>query len=247
MDTRNEGLDVWTQRTLETLEPEPGWQPNVSTGLAKFRDGRKASKPPARWPLMIAAAALLFLALPMAGGARGLAQRCIQACVQLLSRSTTAPPASAPATVSQPFIEASARRLAPDFAFDDVLGRPVRSSSFKGQVVLLNFWATWCPPCKVEIPWFAGFATGDASRGLSVVGVAMDEDGVAPVRAFVEAKHVPYAVGLGDDQIGRAFGGVDNLPTTFLLDRQGRIAGRFVGLTSQADYRAAIDRLLAER
>jgi cytochrome c biogenesis protein CcmG/thiol:disulfide interchange protein DsbE len=247
MDTRNEELDVWTQRTLETLDPEPGWQPSVSTGLAKFRAGRKASKPQVRWPLMIAAAALLFLSLPMAGGARGLAQRCIQACVQLLSRSTATPPAIEPATASQPFIEVSARRPAPDFAFDDVLGRPVRSSSFKGQIVLLNFWATWCPPCKVEMPWFADFATRDASRGLGVVGIAMDEDGVAPVRAFVEAKGVPYAVGLGNDQIGRAFGGVENLPTTFLLDRRGRIAGRFVGLTSQAEYQSAIDRLLAER
>lgn len=122
------------------------------------------------------------------------------------------------------------RNLAPDFTLNDANGATVHLSDYKGKVVLLDFWATWCGPCKVEIPWFIEFEQQFKNRGFAVLGVSMDEGGWADVKPYIEKRKINYRILLGDDKVGDAYGGVDSLPTTFLIDRDGRIAHKHEGI-----------------
>ena len=122
------------------------------------------------------------------------------------------------------------RKTAPDFALKDSNGQTVHLSDYKGKVVLLDFWATWCGPCKIEIPWFMEFEQQYKDRGFAVLGVSMDEDGWSQVKPYIQNMKINYRVVLGDEQVSDLYGGLDSLPTTLLLDRQGKIASVHVGL-----------------
>ena len=136
-------------------------------------------------------------------------------------------------------------KAAPDFRLESSTGARVRLSDFEGKVVLLNFWATWCGPCKTEIPWFMEFRNEFAARGFEVVGVAMDDEGWGVVRPFIAAQKMNYAVLLGNETISALYGEVEALPTTFLIGRNGRIAAIHRGLIDKAKFRAEILQLLA--
>jgi cytochrome c biogenesis protein CcmG/thiol:disulfide interchange protein DsbE len=123
----------------------------------------------------------------------------------------------------------------------------VSLSDYKGKVVLLNFWATWCGPCKVEIPWFVEFEQKYKDRGFAVVGVSMDEDGWEVVRPYLEKTRVNYRVVIGDDKVAQDFGGVESLPTTFILDKAGKTVSTHIGLVSKSDYENEIVALLDGR
>ena len=138
----------------------------------------------------------------------------------------------------------SAAKTAPPFKLKDADGRTVSLAEYKGKVVLLNFWATWCGPCKVEIPWFMQFEQQYKDRGLVVLGVAMDEEGWSAVKPYISERKINYRILLGDDNVAQAYGGVDSLPTTFVIDREGRIVGRHVGLVSKSDYEDEIKEAL---
>ena len=138
----------------------------------------------------------------------------------------------------------SARQQAPEFALKDADGRTVTLADYKGKVVLLNFWATWCGPCKIEIPWFADFEQKYKDRGFAVLGVAMDEEGWEVVKPYLAESKVNYRVILGNDTVAGLYGGVESLPTTFVLDRDGKIASTHVGLVSKSDYENEIMQLL---
>lgn len=138
----------------------------------------------------------------------------------------------------------SQRRKAPDFALRDADGKLVRLSDYRGKVVLLNFWATWCGPCKLEIPWFIEFERQHKHRGFAVLGVSMDEDGWEVVKPYIRRFGVNYRILMGDDTVAQLYGGVDALPTTFLIDREGRIASVHVGLVSKSRYERDLAELL---
>lgn len=134
---------------------------------------------------------------------------------------------------------------APDFTLTDATGATVKLSDQKGKVVLLNFWATWCGPCKVEIPWFMSFQQQYKDRNFTVLGVAFDDDGWTAVKPYIAEHKINYRVLVGNDALDKAYGGVESLPTTFLIGRDGRIASKHVGLVSKATYQEEISRLLA--
>jgi cytochrome c biogenesis protein CcmG/thiol:disulfide interchange protein DsbE len=136
------------------------------------------------------------------------------------------------------------RKPAPDFMLTDAKGASIKLPDYKGRVVLLNFWATWCGPCEIEIPWFVEFQNKYKDRGFAVLGVSMDEDGWRAVKPFLREQAVNYRVVLGDGPVARMYGGVESLPTTFLIDREGRIAAEHVGLAGKSTYEGQILRLL---
>ena len=139
----------------------------------------------------------------------------------------------------------SDRKTAPDFSLKDVNGRPVKLTDYRGKVVLLNFWATWCGPCKIEIPWFMEFEQKFKDQGFAVLGVSMDEDGWEAVKPYISEKKINYRVVLGDDSVGNLYGGIASLPTTFLIDRDGAVAATHVGLVGKNDYKSEIEKLIA--
>jgi peroxiredoxin len=136
------------------------------------------------------------------------------------------------------------RKEAPDFALKDADGKVVHLSDYKGKVVLLDFWATWCGPCKVEIPWFMEMQRKNKDKGFEVLGVAMDDEGWEAVKPFLADLGVNYRVVIGNDSTAGMYGGVEALPTTFLIDRGGRIAAVHVGLTSKKTFEDGVEELL---
>jgi cytochrome c biogenesis protein CcmG/thiol:disulfide interchange protein DsbE len=136
------------------------------------------------------------------------------------------------------------RKVASPFSLKDGDGRTVSLADYKGKVVLLNFWATWCGPCKIEIPWFADFEQKYKDRGFAVLGVAMDDEGWEVVKPYVSQNKINYRILLGNDDLAAKYGGVDSLPTTFIIDQDGRIASTHVGLVSKSEYEDEIVKLL---
>src|SRR5580692_10666381 len=136
------------------------------------------------------------------------------------------------------------QRQTPDFALKDSTGKTVQLSDYHGKVVLLNFWATWCGPCKIEIPWFMEFQREFKDRDFVVLGVSMDEDGWDSVRPYMKDHQFNYRVVVGNDDVGKLFGEIDDLPTTFLIDRDGHVAQKHVGLVGKNTYQDEIGELL---
>jgi thiol-disulfide isomerase/thioredoxin len=137
------------------------------------------------------------------------------------------------------------RKPAPDFQLKDADGKIVRLSDYKGKVVLLDFWATWCGPCKIEIPWFIEFERAYKDKGFAVIGVAMDEEGWTVVKPFVTDLAINYRIVQGSEETAQLYGGVEALPTTFLVDREGKIAATHVGLHDKDEFENGIKELLA--
>jgi peroxiredoxin len=158
---------------------------------------------------------------------------------------------SAAAAGGQPVVRAALqpardRKPAPAFALKDSSGKTVTLNDFRGKVVLLDFWATWCHGCKLEIPWFSEFEQKYHAKGLAVVGVSMDEGGWSVVKPFLAETHVPYRMLLGDDATAKRYG-IGSLPDTFLIDRDGRLAAAYKeGLVDKGDVDANIQAILSE-
>ena len=142
----------------------------------------------------------------------------------------------------------SDRHDAPDFTLKDADGKIVHLSDYKGKVVLLDFWATWCGPCRVEIPWFIDLQRKNKDKGFEVLGVSMDDNGWEDVKPFVAEMKINYRVVIGDDKTSDKYGGVDSLPTTFLIDKQGKIAAIHVGLDAgRKEFEDGVQELLQEK
>ncbi len=140
---------------------------------------------------------------------------------------------------------ASARKAAPDFTLTDAKGETVKLSDYRGKVVLLDFWATWCHGCKTEIPWYMEFEGKYKDKGLAVIGVSMDADGWKSVKPFVAEKKMNYAVVIGNDSLAKEYD-VTNMPVTLLIDRDGKIADAHAGLVDKAAWEREIQMLLGK-
>lgn len=137
---------------------------------------------------------------------------------------------------------APAPDLAPDFTRTSVNGTAVHLADYRGRVVLLNFWATWCGPCLKEIPTFVAWQESFGATKLQVIGVSMDDE-AAPVRRFLKKTPLDYPVVMGDVALATEFGGVLGLPTSYLIDTEGRIVSRYVGETDLKAVEAKIREL----
>lgn len=140
----------------------------------------------------------------------------------------------------------SANVVAPAFAVTTLDGRTVSLESLRGQVVLVNFWATWCPPCRVEMPGFQQVYEARRDRGFTIVGVATDIGGSSTVRRFTAERGITYPIAMANGEVVRGFGNPNMLPTSFLIDRQGRIRHEVRGIFASVALSQAVDRLLAE-
>ncbi len=171
---------------------------------------------------------------------------------------STVQAAGAPALLSSPaeapdvLTPAASRKPAPNFTLIDEQGKAITLSSYKGKVVLLDFWATWCGGCKREIPWYIEFDKKYRQQGLAVIGVSMDEDGWKTVKPFLAKKiddetggmiAMQYPIVIGSDALAKRFG-LTSMPLTLLIDKEGRIAVSHSGVVDRADFEHHIQMLL---
>lgn len=136
-----------------------------------------------------------------------------------------------------------APKLAPDFSRADLAGTAIRLNSYRGKLVLLNFWATWCEPCLAEIPRFSRWQQLYGPEGLQVLGISMDDDSTSVKRA-IRKYSIAYPVLMGDEHLGELYGGVLGLPLSYIIDPSGHIIGRYQGEADLAQMELRIRELL---
>ena len=138
----------------------------------------------------------------------------------------------------------SAGAPAPDWELTGQDGNTVKFSDFRGKVVILNFWATWCMPCRIEIPHLDELQKQYGDKGLAIVGVSLDEQGPEVVKKFVKQFQMTYLVVMGNEKIVAAYGGIEGIPTTFVIGRDGRIVSRHIGFAEKEVLEREIKSLL---
>ena len=134
---------------------------------------------------------------------------------------------------------------APDFALAGLDGKTLKLSDFRGKAVLLNFWATWCEPCKVEMPWFVQLQQQYGPQGFQVLGVAMDDSDPKEIQEFAKKMSVNYPIVVGKEAVGNDYGGIPYLPSTFYIDRDGKVIDRVYGLVSRSEIEGSIKKALS--
>jgi len=137
--------------------------------------------------------------------------------------------------------------IAPDFSLESLDGKTTHLSDFRGKAVLLNFWATWCGPCKIEMPWFVDLQNQYRAQGFQIVGVAMDDGSKEDIAKFAKDMGVNYPILIGKEAVGDQYGGVPALPETFLITRDGKIMDKIIGLRGKSEIEDAIKRALNTR
>ncbi|HVI10819.1 MAG TPA: TlpA disulfide reductase family protein [Candidatus Binatia bacterium] len=133
---------------------------------------------------------------------------------------------------------------APDFSLESLDGKTMRLSDLRGKAVLLNFWATWCSPCKIEMPWFVDLQKEYGAQGLQIVGVAMDDASKEDIAKFAKDMGVNYPILIGKEAVGDEYGGVPALPETFFIGRDGKLVDRIIGLRGKAEIEDSIKKAL---
>ncbi len=147
-------------------------------------------------------------------------------------------------------------KAAPQFALEDMSGRKVSLASYKGKAVLINFWATWCAPCRIETPWLIELRNQYAAQGFEVLGISSEGDDAQPsdmaawdkdktaIEKFVQEEKVPYPVLMGGDSLSDPYDGLDSLPVSYFIDRKGTVVAAQMGLTSKEEIEANIKKAL---
>ena len=157
--------------------------------------------------------------------------------------TTASPEENSPAAQGLPDFR---EKPAPSFTLKSVDGKTVSLSDYKGKAVLLNFWATWCGPCKLEMPSLIEMQKKYASQGFTVLGISEDDGSTKEVSDFMAKMGVDYPVLMYDDQLNKAYGGIDYLPTSYYIGRDGKILIESGGLISESEMEANIQKILAK-
>jgi thiol-disulfide isomerase/thioredoxin len=134
--------------------------------------------------------------------------------------------------------------VAPDFSLESLDGKSVRLSDLRGKAVLLNFWATWCGPCKIEMPWFVELQNQYGAQGLQVIGVAMDDASKEDIAKFAKDMGVNYPILIGKESIGDQYGGIPALPESFFIGRDGKMVDKIIGLKGKGEIEDAVKKAL---
>lgn len=137
-------------------------------------------------------------------------------------------------------------QAAPEFELTSLDGKKVRLTDFKGKAVLLNFWATYCQPCKIEMPWFVQLQNKYGTEGLQVIGIAMDDASETDISKFARELGVNYPILLGKEDTGQAYGGIPFLPTTFYIGRNGKVVDKVFGLKGRAEIEESVKKALSD-
>ena len=267
-------LERWVDARMEALDPAATGEPETESALARLnvRTATTSYRPVHAWLMAAGAAALLVAVLVTASRPR---QSGSGDLTDFSGRETPNASLAGDGDIPRPAYEwpsrptdhevgsgvsLSARRpastprlvpmaqraAAPGFTLPAMESGDATLADYAGRVLLLNFWATWCRPCRIEMPWFVEFQDAFAERGFAVLGVSVD-DGWDVVRRFLEQSPVDYRVALADTAERLApFGPITILPTTWLIDRQGRLAATHVGLVDRTVLESDIQQLLAE-
>ena len=179
-----------------------------------------------------------------------------QAADKLLASTEQGELVADPAGGVPQYISPLKGKPAPAFTLEDLSGKKVSLASYKGKAVLINFWATWCGPCKIETPWLVELRNQYAPQGFEILGVSVDDiDRGEPdkfakekgdIGRFVDQMHIPYPVLIEGDKVSKPYGGLDDMPTSFFVDRKGTVVAAQVGLTSKADIESNIKKALGK-
>lgn len=241
MDTNSSSrTDGWVHERLGTLDAASDWEPNVTAGLLRLQQLRAPrSWTSGRWFLAFAGALAICTCLLALPSPKVLAHRCIECSVAVWQSLL---PSAAPQSGLKP---TSQRSVAPNFNLKDANDTDVNLADLKGKVVLVNFWATWCEGCQVEIPWFVEFHKQYADQGLVIVGISMDDDGWKSVKPWIKEKNVNYPIVIGNEGLAKQYRLV-GMPLTALLDREGRIADTHQGIVDKDATQQKITALLHE-
>ncbi|MDP4219700.1 MAG: TlpA disulfide reductase family protein [Bacteroidota bacterium] len=143
--------------------------------------------------------------------------------------------------------EFSDDKPAPEFTLKDVNGKTVSLSDYRGKIVVLNFWATWCGPCRKEIPDFIELQNTYGKDGLQFIGIALDQEGVEKVKPFNDKYKISYPILIGNNDIADKYGGMNAIPVTFLIDRKGLIRAHYIGMRQKADLESMALALMREK
>jgi cytochrome c biogenesis protein CcmG/thiol:disulfide interchange protein DsbE len=136
------------------------------------------------------------------------------------------------------------KQYAPNFSLKTADGTTIELAKLKGKIVVVNFWATWCPPCRAEIPDFIKIQEQYKNKGLMIVGISLDQKGWPAVKPFAEKTKFNYPIVLGNEDVVKAYGGIEAIPTSFFIDKKGFIVDKQVGMLSKEDFAQKLKSLL---
>lgn len=241
MDKNNEVRhDRWVDESVAILNLDDDWHPDVSDGFLRLRQSQvRGSWFSKKWIFAATGGIVVCLCLMVLPSPKVLAHRCLECTVAVWQNLL--PSAPTQTNLKPP----SGRTLAPDFNLKDANGRDLHLADLKGKVVLVNFWATWCEGCQMEIPLLVEFQKKFEAKGLVIIGISMDDDGWKSVRPWVKEKKVNYRIVIGNEGLGKQYG-LDGMPLTALVDREGRIADVRPGLVDKMTTQQKIRTLLQE-